>query len=155
MSNRDYGRPSEIPMPTSRALPTHGAQGERPAAARAAIVNVEGPIKANSFVTQSFERNSEGRYERKLAGELLLAVDAVVETGRGGDTVRVRVERFNTLWSRYDAGDYGTGKVGLGIYTLETPAGAELPVWLVDEDRLAHPLDERPTRGPQRIMPAR
>ncbi len=155
MADRDFDGQNEAAKPAARALPTHGSREGRPAAARAAIVNVEGPIRPDSFVTQSFERNSEGRYERKLAGELLLALDAVVETGRGGDTVRVRVERFNSLWSRYDSGDYGSGKVGLGIYKLETPSGVELPVWLVDEDRLAHPREERPTRGPQRIIPAR
>lgn len=154
--DRDFDQPPESVKPTGRALPTHGQHaGGRPAAARAAIVTVEGPIDGNALVTQSFERNSEGRYERKLAGELLLALDAIVESGRGGDTARIRVERFNELWRRYDDGDYGTGAVGHGVYTIETPAGDELPVWLVDDDRLAHPHETRPTHGPQRIVPAR
>jgi hypothetical protein len=155
MSDRDFDRPTESAKPTGRALPTHGRQGERPSAARAAVVTVEGPINARSLVTQSFERNSEGRYERKLAGELVLALDAIVESGRGGDTVRIRVDRFNELWARYDAGDYGSGSVEQAVYTIETPGGVELPVWLIDEDRAASPHETRPTHGPQRIVPAR
>ena len=153
--DRDFDQPPESVKPTGRALPTHGHHAAgRPSSARASIVTVEGPIDGTSLVTQSFERNSEGRYERKLSGELLLAVDAVVESGRGGDTARIRVERFNDLWRRYDEGDYGTGKLGHAIYTIETPAGAELTVWLVDDDLAANP-ETRPTRGPQRIIPAR
>jgi hypothetical protein len=154
--DRDFDQPPESAKPSGRALPTHGQHAAgRPASARAAIVTVEGPIDGSSLVTQSFERNSEGRYERKLAGELLLALDAIVESGRGGDTARIRVERFNDLWRRYDEGDYGEGKVGHAVYTIQTPAGTDLQVWLVDDDRVAHPLEERPTHGPQRIVPAR
>ena len=61
------------------------------------------------MVTQRFERNAEGRFERQIAGSLLLATDAIVERGRGGDTMRVDVGRFDELWARYDDGDYGTG----------------------------------------------
>ena len=43
----------------------------------------------------------------RVAGSLLLATDAIVERGRGGDTMRVDVGRFDELWARYDGGDFG------------------------------------------------
>ena len=111
--------------------------------------NVEGPIKAGTFVTQRFERNGEGElFERKVAADIILALDAVVESK--GYTAKIRVDVFDAIWSRYDAGDYGTGQAGNAVY-----ADIEgLPtVWLVDSDVLANP--ERPpaaTRGPQQIQ---
>ena len=105
------------------------------------------------MVTQRFERNAEGRFERQIAGSLLLATDAIVERGRGGDTMRVDVGRFDELWARYDAGDYGTGDAAAARYELDIK-GEPTPVLLVDLDRESNPDLTRPTHGPQRIVPA-
>jgi hypothetical protein len=139
--------------PTGRSLPTHGRHQGTTGAVRSAFANVEGPIVAGSLVTQRFERNSEGRFERQIAGELLLAANAIVERGRGGDTMRVDVGRFDALWSRYDSGDYGDGDATQARYRLEIEGGA-LAVLLVDVDREQNGELTRPTHGPQRIVPA-
>jgi hypothetical protein len=139
--------------PTGRSLPTHGRHLGATGAVRSAFATVEGPIVAGSLVTQRFERNSEGRFERQIAGELLLAADAIVERGRGGDTMRVDVGRFDALWARYDSGDFGEGDATRARYQLELAAG-RLPVVLVDVDREQNNDFSRPTHGPQRILPA-
>src|SRR5260370_282262 len=63
--------------PTGRALPTHGRHQGSTGPVRSAFATVEGPIEAGSMVTQRFERNAEGRFERQIAGSLLLATDAI------------------------------------------------------------------------------
>jgi hypothetical protein len=146
-------RPPAQTNPTGRSLPTHGRHGRSTSAARSAFATVEGPIVAGSLVTQRFERNSEGRFERQIAGELLLAANAIVERGRGGDTIRVDVGRFDALWARYDSGDYGEGDAARARYELDVEGG-RLPVLLVDVDREQDPDMSRPTHGPQRIVPA-
>jgi hypothetical protein len=148
--NRDAPPPS---TQTSRALPTHTVrQGSTTQTGRPSkTANVEGPIKAGTFVTQRFERNGDGElFERKVAADLILQLDAVVESK--GYTAKIRVDVFDAIWARYDAGDYGTGQAGNAVYEdIEA-----LPtVWLVDKDVIANP--ERPpasTRGPQQIQPA-
>jgi len=104
------------------------------------------------MVTQRFERNTEGRFERQIAGSLLLATDAIVERGRGGDTMRVDVGRFDELWARYDAGDFGAGDATTAVYEIDVQ-GEPIPVRLVDVDRESNPDMSRPTHGPQRIVP--
>jgi hypothetical protein len=149
----DQNKPPAQSNPTGRSLPTHGRHQGTTGAVRSAFANVEGPIVAGSLVTQRFERNSEGRFERQIAGELLLAANAIVERGRGGDTMRVDVGRFDALWSRYDSGDYGDGDATQARYSLEIEGGA-LTVLLVDVDREQNGELTRPTHGPQRIIPA-
>jgi hypothetical protein len=149
----DSTKPPAQLNPTGRALPTHGRHQGSTVAARSAFATVEGPIEAGSLVTQRFERNSEGRFERQIAGALLLATNAIVERGRGGDTVRVDVGRFDALWARYDDGDYGTGDAARACYEIDVD-GVPMPVLLLDLDREQNPGAERPTHGPQRIVPA-
>ena len=136
---------------TGRVLPTHTVRTGSPAATRAPskVANVEGPIMPGTLVTQRFQRNGEGElFERKVAADLILLLDAVVESK--GYTAKIRVNVFDAIWTRYDAGDYGSGKVGNAVYDdIES-----LPtVWLVDTDVSANPA--RPlaaTHGPQRIV---
>ena len=149
----DADKPPAQANPTGRSLPTHGRHQGSTSTARSAFATVEGQIEAGSLVTQRFERNSEGRFERQIAGELLLATDAIVERGRGGDTIRVDVGQFDALWARYDGGDYGTGDAAQARYELAV-AGEPLPVLLVDVDREQNPGLSRPTHGPQRIVRA-
>jgi hypothetical protein len=111
--------------------------------------NVEGPIVPGTYVTQRFQRNGDGEmFERKVAADLILLLDAVVESK--GYTAKIRVEVFDEIWKRYDAGDYGSGHAGHAVY--EDVEG--LPaVAVVDADVSANP--ERPpasTRGPQQIQ---
>jgi hypothetical protein len=149
----DQNKAPAQPNPTGRSLPTHGRHQGATGTTRSAFATVEGPIVAGSLVTQRFERNSEGRFERQIAGELLLAANAIVERGRGGDTIRVDVGRFDALWSRYDGGDYGEGDATRAQYQLEIEDG-QLPVLIVDVDREQNGDLSRPTHGPQRIVPA-
>jgi hypothetical protein len=149
----DADRPPAQANPAGRTLPSHGRHGGAKAASRSAFATVEGPITTDAIVTQRFERNSEGRFERQIAGALLLATNAIVERGRGGDTVRVDVGQFDALWARYDLGDYGGGDETRACYDLDVD-GRPVPVVLVDVDREESPGESRPTRGPQRILPA-
>lgn len=149
----DASRPPAQANPTGRSLPTHGRHQGSTSTARSAFATVEGPIEAGSLVTQRFERNSEGRFERQIAGELLLVTNAIVERGRGGDTIRVDVGQFDALWARYDSGDFGAGDAGHARYELTVGEG-QMPVLLVDVDREQNPELSRPTHGPQRIVPA-
>jgi hypothetical protein len=149
----DSNKPPAQSNPTGRSLPTHGRHQGATTAARSSFATVEGPIVAGSMVTQRFERNSEGRFERQVAGELLLAANAIVERGRGGDTIRVDVGRFDALWARYDSGDFGDGDATRARYELEVEGG-RIPVLLVDVDREQSQDVSRPTHGPQRIVPA-
>ena len=149
----DANKPPAQSNPTGRSLPTHGRHQGSKTTARSSFATVEGPIVAGSMVTQRFERNSEGRFERQIAGELLLAADAIVERGRGGDTIRVDVGRFDALWERYDSGDFGDGDATVASYALELEGG-QLPVRIVDVDREQNQDLSRPTHGPQRILPA-
>ena len=112
--NRNAPPPS---TQTSRALPTHTVRaGSTVAAGKSSkVANVEGPIKAGTFVTQRFERNADGEmFERKVDADLILLLDAVVESK--GYTAKIRVDAFDAIWSRYDAGDYGTGAAGHAVY---------------------------------------
>jgi hypothetical protein len=138
---------------TARVLPTHsGRSGSKTTTAKPSkTADVEGPIMPGTFVTQRFQRNGEGElYERKVAADLIILLDAIVESK--GYTAKIKVDVFDSVWSRYDAGDYGSGQAGHAVYDdIET-----LPeISLVDSDVSANP--ERPvasTRGPQQIQPA-
>lgn len=102
-----------------------------------------------SYVTQRFQRNGEGElYERKVAAEIIVLLDAVVESK--GYTAKIAVDVFDAIWARYDAGDYGRGRAGLGIY--DDIAGLST-TWLVDEDIAKNPGRAlTATHGPQRIQ---
>jgi hypothetical protein len=149
-------RDRETPTPvlstqTARQLPTHVVRAGKPVRTAAKFANVEGPIRPRSLICQRVERNSEGAfYERRVSAEILELLGAVVETGRGGDVVRIKVDVLDTIWTRYDAGDYGAGKAGLGVYSDV----ADLPlVWLVDDDVVRNASrDLKATHGPQRII---
>ena len=149
--NRDDRNAPPPSTQTSRALPTHTVRsGSTVAAGRPSkTANVEGPITAGTFVTQRFQRNGDGElFERKVAADIILMLDAVVESK--GYTAKIRVDVFDAIWVRYDNGDYGSGQAGHAVYDdIET-----LPqVWVVDADVTANP--ERPvasTHGPQQIQ---
>ncbi len=136
---------------TSRALPTHTVRsGSTVAAGKSSkVANVEGPITPGTFVTQRFQRNGDGElFERKVAADIVVRLDAIVESK--GYTAKIRVDVFDAIWARYDAGDYGSGKAGHAVYDdIDS-----LPqVWVVDADVTANP--ERAvgsTRGPQQIQ---
>ena len=68
---------------TARALPTHTSRSDSKTAGRPSkIANVEGPIVPGTFVTQRFERSPDGgMFERKVAADLILLLDAVVIAG--------------------------------------------------------------------------
>jgi hypothetical protein len=146
--NRNAPPPS---TQTSRVLPTHTVRsGSTTGTGKPSkVANVEGPIKPGTFVTQRFQRNGDGElFERKVAADIIVLLDAIVESK--GYTAKIRVDVFDAIWARYDAGDYGSGQAGHAVYEdIET-----LPtVWLVDSDVSANP--ERPpasTRGPQQIQ---
>jgi hypothetical protein len=146
--NRDGPPPS---TQTSRVLPTHTVRSGSTVAtgSPSKTANVEGPIKAGTVVTQRFQRNGDGDlFERKVAADIILLLDAVVESK--GYTAKIRVDVLDAIWTRYDAGDYGSGKAGNAVY--DDVEG--LPtVWLVDSDLIANP--DRPpasTHGPQQIQ---
>jgi hypothetical protein len=131
-------------------LPTHTVRsGSKAASGPSKVANVEGPIAAGTIVTQRFQRNGDGElFERKVEADLILMLDAVVESE--GYTAKIRVDVFDAIWARYDAGDYGSGKPGLAVYDdIESVP----QICVVDADLMAHP--ERPvasTRGPQQIQ---
>lgn len=153
MEHRDRDNRNALPpsTQTSRALPTHTARSASTVATGqpSKTANVEGPIKAGTFVTQRFQRNGDGEmFERKVAADLILLLDAVVESK--GYTAKIRVEVFDAIWARYDAGDYGSGQAGNAVYDdiQSLPA-----VVVLDGDIAANP--DRPpasTRGPQQIQ---
>ncbi len=153
MEHRDRDNRNALPpsTQTERALPTHTVRsGSTTATGKPSkTANVEGPIKPGTFVTQRFQRNGDGElFERKVAADLIVLLDAIVESK--GYTAKIRVDVFDSIWARYDAGDYGSGQAGNAVYDdIET-----LPtVWLVDSDVSANPA--RPlasTRGPQQIQ---
>jgi hypothetical protein len=127
--DRDNRGAPPVSTQTSRALPTHTTRSgsQNVGAAPSKIANVEGPIVAGTFVTQRFERNADGEMvERKVAADLILALDAVVESK--GYTAKIRVNTFDSIWSRYDAGDYGSGEAGHAVY--DDIEGVP-PVWVV------------------------
>ena len=136
---------------TSRMLPTHTVRaGSKVGAGKPSkVANVEGPIRPGTVVTQRFERNGDGElFERKVDADLIVMLDAIVESK--GYTAKIRVDVFDAIWARYDAGDYGSGKAGHAVYD---DIDSVPQVWVVDADVSAHP--ERPvasTRGPQQIM---
>jgi hypothetical protein len=146
--NRNAPPPS---TQTSRVLPTHTVRSGSTVATGqpSKTANVEGPIKAGTYVTQRFQRNGDGElFERKVAADLILLLDAVIESK--GYTAKIRVEVFDAIWTRYEGGDYGSGQAGHAVY--DDIEGLP-PVWLVDSDVAANP--ERPpasTRGPQQIQ---
>jgi hypothetical protein len=149
--NRDDRYAPPVSTQTARVLPTHTMRaGSTTATGRPSkTANVEGPITAGTVVTQRFERNADGElFERKVAADLIVLLDAIVESK--GYTAKIRVDVFDAIWSRYDAGDYGSGQAGHAVY--EDIEGLP-PVSLVDSDISANP--ERPlgsTRGPQQIQ---
>jgi hypothetical protein len=132
-------------------LPTHTARSGSTVATRKSskVANVEGPITPGTIVTQRFQRNDDGEmFERKVEADLILILDAIVESK--GYTAKIRVDVFDAIWARYDAGDYGSGKAGLAVYG---DIDSVPKVCVVDADVSAHP--ERPvgsTRGPQLIQ---
>ena len=151
--DRDRDNRNALPpsTQTSRVLPTHTvrAGSTTPSARPSKTANVEGPIVPGTYVTQRFQRNGDGEmFERKVAADLILLLDAVVESK--GYTAKIRVDAFDAIWSRYDAGDYGSGQAGQAVY--DDVEG--LPsVAVVDADVARNP--ERPpasTRGPQQIQ---
>ena len=153
MSQRDRDNWNAPPpsTQTARALPTHSVRaGSTTSTAKPSkIANVEGPIVPGTFVTQRFERNGEGEmFERKVEADVILMLDAVVESK--GYTAKIRVDVFDSIWARYDAGDYGTGQAGHAVYD---DVDALPTVWVVDGDLTANP-DRSPaaTRGPQQIQ---
>ena len=119
MEHRDRDNRNALPpsTQTSRALPTHTVRsGSTTATGQPSkVANVEGPIKAGTFVTQRFQRNGDGEmFERKVAADIILLLDAVVESK--GYTAKIRVDVFDAIWKRYDAGDYGSGEAGHAVY---------------------------------------
>jgi hypothetical protein len=112
------------------------------------VANVEGPIVAGTVVTQRFQRNGDGElFERKVDADLILMLDAVVESK--GYTAKIRVDVFDAIWARYDAGDYGSGTAAQAVYDAVDSVPT---VWVVDADLSANP--EKPvasTHGPQQI----
>jgi hypothetical protein len=150
-SNRDDSQAPPPSTQTSRALPTHTVRsGSTVAAGKSSkVANVEGPIVPGTIVTQRFQRNGDGEhFERKVDADLILLLDAVVESK--GYTAKIRVDVFDAIWARYDAGDYGSGKAGHAVYD---DIDGVPQVWVVDADLVAHP--ERPvasTLGPQQIQ---
>jgi hypothetical protein len=146
--NRNAPPPS---TQTSRALPTHTVRSGSTVSTGqpSKVANVEGPIKAGTYVTQRFQRNGDGElFERKVAADIVLLLDAVVESK--GYTAKIRVDVFDAIWSRYDAGDYGSGQPGHAVYDDVEGLPA---VCVVDSDVAANP--DRPpasTRGPQQIQ---
>jgi hypothetical protein len=153
VEHRDRDNRNALPpsTQTERALPTHTVRaGSTTQAGRSSkTANVEGPIVPGTFVTQRFQRNGDGElFERKVAADLIVLLDAIVESK--GYTAKIRVDVFDSIWTRYDAGDYGSGDAAHAVYDdVET-----LPtVWVVDGDLAANP--DRPvasTRGPQQIQ---
>jgi hypothetical protein len=113
------------------------------------VADVEGPIVPGTIVTQRFQRNGDGElFERKVEANLIVMLDAIVESK--GYTAKIRVDVFDAIWARYDAGDYGSGKAGHAVYD---DIDSVPQLWVVDADVTAHP--ERPvgsTRGPQQIQ---
>jgi hypothetical protein len=149
--DRDDTQDSPHPTQTSRMLPTHTvrAGSKTTAEGSSKVANVEGPIRPGTMVTQRFQRNRDGElFERKVDADLIVMLDAVVESK--GYTAKIRVGVFDAIWARYDAGDYGSGKAGHAVYD---DIDSVRQVWVVDADLIAHP--ERPvgsTRGPQQIQ---
>jgi hypothetical protein len=153
MEHHDRDTRNALPLSTqtARVLPTHTVRsGSTTATGKPSrTANVEGPITPGTFVTQRFQRNGDGElFERKVAADIIVLLDAIVESK--GYTAKIKVDVFDSIWARYDAGDYGSGQAGNAIYDdIET-----LPtVWLVDSDLSANPT--RPlasTRGPQQIQ---
>ncbi|HXK13965.1 MAG TPA: hypothetical protein VNH45_05475 [Gaiellaceae bacterium] len=153
MEHRDRDNRNALPpsTQTERALPTHTVRaGSTVGTGKPSkVANVEGPIKAGTYVTQRFQRNGDGEmFERKVAADLILLLDAVVESK--GYTAKIRVDVFDSIWARYDAGDYGSGQAGLAVYE---DIDALPTVWVIDSDVSANP-DRAPasTRGPQQIQ---
>src|SRR3954464_4576914 len=149
--DRDDTQATPPATQTSRSLPTHTERSKsRPASGTPSkVAHVEGPIRPGTLVTQRFQRNADGElFERKVDADLIVLLDAIVESK--GYTAKIRVGVFDAIWARYDAGDYGSGKAGHAVYDdIESVP----PVWVVDGDVIAHP--ERPvasTRGPQHIQ---
>ena len=141
---------------TSRTLPTHTTRARSTTAAGkvSKVANVEGPIRPGTLVTQRFQRNGDGElFERKVDADLIVLLDAVVESK--GYTAKIRVDVFDAIWARYDAADYGSGRAGLAVYD---DIDSVPKVCVVDDDISANP--DRPigsTRGPQqlRLVPTR
>jgi hypothetical protein len=153
MEHRDRDNRNALPpsTQTSRVLPTHTVRSGSTVATGqpSKVANVEGPIKAGTYVTQRFQRNGDGElFERKVAADLILLLDAVVESK--GYTAKIRVEVFDAIWARYDAGDYGSGQAGHAVYD---DVEALPTVAVVDSDVTAN-AERLPasTRGPQQIQ---
>ena len=126
--DRDDRNAPPVSTQTSRALPTHTSRSgsKNVGAAPSKIANVEGPIVPGTFVTQRFQRGAEGMVELKVAADLILLLDAVVESK--GYTAKIKVNAFDAIWARYDAGDYGSGEAGHAVYD---DIDGVPPVWVV------------------------
>src|SRR3954453_19860402 len=149
--DRDDNRAPPPSTQTARALPTHTVRsGSTVATGKSSkVANVEGPITPGTVVTQRCQRNGDGElFERKVDADLIVMLDAIVESK--GYTAKIKVDVFDAIWARYDAGDYGSGKAGHAVYD---DIDSVPQVWVVDGDITANP--ERPvasTRGPQQIQ---
>ena len=158
MGNNDRDSRNALPLSTqtARVLPTHTVRsGSTTATGKPSkTANVEGPIVPGTYVTQRFQRNGDGElFERKVDADLIVLLDAVVESK--GYTAKIRVDVFDAIWARYDAADYGSGRAGLAVYD---DIDSVPKICVVDDDISANP--DRPvgsTRGPQliRLVPTR
>ena len=103
-----------------------------------------------TFVTQRFQRNGDGElFERKVAADMIVMLDAVVESK--GYTAKIRVDVFDAIWARYDAGDYGSGKAGHAVYDdVETFRRSGSSTATSRESGAASRLDARPAADPAR-----
>jgi hypothetical protein len=153
MEHHDRDSRNTLPLSTqtSRVLPTHTVRKGSTVALHkpSKTAQVEGPIMPGTLVTQRFQRNADGEmFERKVAADLILLLDAVVESK--GYVAKIKVDVFDEIWARYDAGDFGVGQPGNAVYD-DIYALPEL--WLVDADKAAaNTATQAKTRGPQRIV---
>jgi len=110
VEHRDRDNRNTLPpsTQTSRALPSHTVRaGSNVATGQPSkVASVEGPIKAGTMVTQRFQRNDDGElFERKIEADLILQLDAVVESK--GYTAKIRVDVFDAIWALAEsAGGY-------------------------------------------------
>jgi hypothetical protein len=153
MGNYDRDNRNALPLSTqtARVLPNHTVRaGSTTATGKPSkTAEVEGPIVPGTYVTQRFQRNDDGElFERKVAADLIVQLDAIVESR--GYTAKIRVDVFDAIWARYDAGDYGSGQAGDAVYDDVEAVPA---VRVVDADVKANP--DRPvgsSLGPQQIQ---
>jgi hypothetical protein len=136
-----------------RRLPERRRQEGAAANAGRSLVSVEGPIYPRTLVTVYLWSPHSGSFAaHRVEGRVLEALGALVDNPRR-DVVRVRRDRIDELFARYQAADYGRGRRGFGIYDLEGEDGAPLCVWLVAEALVRH--ETRDVTGSLRLVLAR